>query len=599
MTKRITEQQQDRILLLKEAGLPSRQIAKIVLGSESKKSTVNDFLARKYGEVKVDTPRLEYDPRDVAFTHTRTAKKAPRVLLFDIETAPIRAHIWSIWQQGVGLNQIESDWFILSFCAKWLGEDEVIYFDQRNVADMEDDSELLSKLWYLLNEADIVVGQNCVEVNTPVLKQDLTWVPVGDLKVGDKIVGFDEGRSPFDRCRNAEGVWESKTERGGRQVRSTEVTEHEIQTKPCVEVELSNGDKIITTKDHYWLGRAEKDDNLRWYKSETLREGQRIYKYCNVWEQDKTYESGWLSGFISGEGTLKSSPKSCVQGIDFCQRPGVTWDKALEYSEKVGLPLCGTRTPRTGGLGRGDVQYSGYLGGKWKTIEYIGRLGIDRFREKIDWDNFGSLKGQVEDVFVVSVKDVGDRQVAVMGTSTSTFIAGGYAMHNCKKFDTKKVNARFIMNGFPKPSSFRQIDTMEIAKKQFGFTSNKLEYMTDKLCTTYKKSKHKKFVGHELWSECLKNNIEAWEEMEEYNRLDVLSLEELYNILSSWDNTLPNFDVFVDEVLDMSEWEKDGFVYSNLGKYQRYRNKTTGQQRRSRVNLLSKEKRQSLLANIM
>lgn len=324
--KRITEQQQERILLLKEAGLSSRQIAKLVLGSESKKSTVNDFFNRQSEYIPVDTSKLT---PNIDFKRKQTIKKSPRVLLFDIETAPIRAHIWSIWQQGVGLNQIESDWFILSFCAKWLGEDEVIYFDQRNVADMEDDSELLSKLWHLLNEADIVVGQNS------------------------------------------------------------------------------------------------------------------------------------------------------------------------------------------------------------------------------------------------------------------------------RKFDTKKVNARFIMNGFPKPSSFRQIDTMEIAKKQFGFTSNKLEYMTDKLCTTYKKSKHKKFVGHELWSECLKGNLEAWEEMEEYNRLDVLSLEELYNILSSWDNTLPNFDVFVDEVLDMSVWEKDGFVYSNLGKYQRYRNKETGVQRRSRVNLLSKEKRQSLLANIM
>ena len=81
--------------------------------------------------------------------------------------------------------------------------------------------------------------------------------------------------------------------------------------------------------------------------------------------------------------------------------------------------------------------------------------------------------------------------------------------------------------------------------------------------------------------------------------MDVLSLEELYNILSSWDNTLPNFDVYVDDILDMSVWEKDGYVHTNLGKYQRYRNKTTGQQKRSRVNLLSKEKKDSLLANII
>ena len=87
--------------------------------------------------------------------------------------------------------------------------------------------------------------------------------------------------------------------------------------------------------------------------------------------------------------------------------------------------------------------------------------------------------------------------------------------------------------------------------------------------------------------------------MEEYNRLDVLSLEELYNILSSWDNKLPNFDVYCDEILDMDVWEKEGFHYTQLGKYQRYRNKITGQQKRSRVNLLTKEKRDSLLSNIL
>lgn len=522
----------------------------------------------------------------------------PKILFFDIETAPLKAHLWSMWQQGVGLNQIESDWFMLSFCCKWAHSDEVFYYDQRNAQDIEDDYELVLKLWHFLNEADVVVGQNCVEVSTPVLTQDLKWVPVGDLKVGDKIVGFDEGRSPFETCRDMQGNWKSKTGRAGRKVRPATVTEHSIETKPCVKVTLSNGDEVVTTKDHYWLGRAEKDNNLRWYKSESLRVGQRLYKYCNVWEKDKSYESGWLSGFISGEGTLKKSSASCVGGIDFCQRPGVTWEKALSYSEKLELPICPTRKPRSGGLGKGDTLYAGYNGGKWKTIEYIGRLGIDRFIEKIDWDKFGGLKGQVESVEVVSVEDAGMRDVAVMGTSTSTFIAAGYAMHNCKKFDTKKANARFILNGLPKPSVYRQIDTMEIAKRQFGFTSNRLEYMTDKLCTTYKKSKHKKFNGHELWSECLKGNLEAWQEMEDYNRLDVLSLEELYNILSSWDNTLPNFDVYVDEILDMSEWEEIGYHYTNLGKYKKYRNKTTGVQRRSRVNLLTKEKRNSLLANI-
>ena len=47
--------------------------------------------------------------------------------------------------------------------------------------------------------------------------------------------------------------------------------------------------------------------------------------------------------------------------------------------------------------------------------------------------------------------------------------------------------------------------------------------MTDKLCTKYKKLVKRKFNGFELWKECLADNIEAWKDMETYNKYDVLS----------------------------------------------------------------------------
>lgn len=170
---------------------------------------------------------------------------------------------------------------------------------------------------------------------------------------------------------------------------------------------------------------------------------------------------------------------------------------------------------------------------------------------------------------------------------------------NSKRFDVKKLNAKFIEHGFPPPSPYRQIDTLEQSKRSFAFTSHKLEYMTDLLCTKYKKSTHGKFAGYELWRQCLLGNIEAFEEIEEYNKLDVLSLQELYEKLCVWDTKLPNFSVHNDEVEEQNVWVEDGFVFSNSAKYQCYRNVQTGQFRRGKTNLLSKEKRQSLLSNII
>jgi hypothetical protein len=174
--------------------------------------------------------------------------------------------------------------------------------------------------------------------------------------------------------------------------------------------------------------------------------------------------------------------------------------------------------------------------------------------------------------------------------------------HNIRKFDDKRISARFIANGFKSPSSYRMEDTMILAKARFGFTSNKLEYLTGKLCKKFKKLDHAKFPGFKLWDECMKGNVEAWDEMQAYNQRDVESLEELYLILKPWDKKGYNVNVF-NESEEISctcgsvEFSKNGFVYSNTGKFQRYTCKKCGAETKSKENLLSKEKRKSLKSN--
>jgi len=174
---------------------------------------------------------------------------------------------------------------------------------------------------------------------------------------------------------------------------------------------------------------------------------------------------------------------------------------------------------------------------------------------------------------------------------------------NGKKFDVKKLNARFVQNGFQPPSSYKHIDTLQIAKRHFGFTSNKLEYMTDKLCKKYKKLKHGKFPGMLLWTECLKGNLEAWDEMEEYNKYDVLSLEELMYVLAPWSNQMPNLDMYYDDhdnhcLCGSTEFLEDGYAYTNISKFARLKCVNCGAEKRSKVNLLSKEKRATLKMNV-
>ncbi len=90
------------------------------------------------------------------------ANAAPRVLLFDIETAPVLGYVWRLFEQNVALNQIHTDWYVLAWAAKWLDEpdDRVMYMDQRFSQDIEDDRPLLRPLHRLLDEADIVITHN-------------------------------------------------------------------------------------------------------------------------------------------------------------------------------------------------------------------------------------------------------------------------------------------------------------------------------------------------------------------------------------------------------------------------------------------------------
>ncbi len=175
--------------------------------------------------------------------------------------------------------------------------------------------------------------------------------------------------------------------------------------------------------------------------------------------------------------------------------------------------------------------------------------------------------------------------------------------HNAIKFDVKKVNARFITEGFTPPSPYKVIDTLQEAKKHFAFTSNKLQYLTDRLCTE-KKMSHAKFPGYKLWAECLKGNQDAWEEMKTYNIQDIVSLEELYLKMRPW---MTNHPVVGLTNAPTGEHhcpkcgsihvQKRGFSTTSAGIYQRYQCNDCGGWSRSRYALNSKQERLPFLTN--
>lgn len=92
-----------------------------------------------------------------------------KVLVLDIETAPMTVYVWQLKDQYVDLKQLKTDWYIIAWGAKWLGDppSKMIYRSQQNSRDPEDDRAILKELWHLINEADVILTQNGAKFDMP------------------------------------------------------------------------------------------------------------------------------------------------------------------------------------------------------------------------------------------------------------------------------------------------------------------------------------------------------------------------------------------------------------------------------------------------
>lgn len=144
--------------------------------------------------------------------------------------------------------------------------------------------------------------------------------------------------------------------------------------------------------------------------------------------------------------------------------------------------------------------------------------------------------------------------------------------HNGKKFDLLKINARMLIHQLPPVKSYQNIDTFEIARRQFGFTSNKLNYLAQILGVDTKLD-----TDFQLWADCVDGKQEALNYMLKYNKWDVECLEAVYLRLRPWIKNHPNLSLYYESTelrcpnCGSSHLTQEGFYYTSVNKYQVYR----------------------------
>ena len=145
---------------------------------------------------------------------------------------------------------------------------------------------------------------------------------------------------------------------------------------------------------------------------------------------------------------------------------------------------------------------------------------------------------------------------------------------NGDKFDLKILNQEFALMGMAPPAPYKSIDLIKTVRRQFRFTSNKLDYLLRRFGLGHKLEN----PGIAMWLSCMNPRSEdykdMWEIMEDYNIQDVFKTEEFYKTIRGWIPNHPSISAisrtFCCPNCGGTHLQSRGYRLSKTRKYRRY-----------------------------
>lgn len=244
-----------------------------------------------------------------------------------------------------------------------------------------------------------------------------------------------------------------------------------------------------------------------------------------------------------------------------------------------------------------------YTWGIWEQNVSVDQIKTEWTILSYSIKTLGDPKVRYKDTGGRGIKKVRDDKALLQALWKELDEADIIIAQNGRAFDTKKINARMAMHGMLPYSPIRIIDTLEVAKKHFKFTSNKLEWMSKHL-TNQPKDNHKEFPGMELWLQCLQDNPRAWKCMRKYNEQDVISAELVYLRFRPWIAQHPNLSVFSGAgkatcpKCGSEHIQKRGYEVTQSSRYQRYQCMDCSGWSRGKSLLTPSAERRALLVSV-
>ena len=235
--------------------------------------------------------------------------------------------------------------------------------------------------------------------------------------VGDVVVGFDE---------------EIKNSR----FKPAKVTFVTTQKTKRYKITTSYGSVVVSDEHSFVAKRKEKQkkraDAFCWIKAKDLRPGNWIAFSSSPWEVDTSFDGGWLSGIMDGEGTVSKG------SISISQNPGPVLDKICRIlsEKKIKFYVKGREK---------DKVHTVYIKGRWESVKCLGMFRPIRLLTNWYKNDLGSFWSRIQPhAEVLSVEEAEEGDVVVIETSTSTLIGEGYLSHNCGR-EAKFFNNCYLL----------------------------------------------------------------------------------------------------------------------------------------------------------
>lgn len=256
----------------------------------------------------------------------------------------------------------------------------------------------------------------CVGPDTRILTADLKWVKASEVKVGTELLAFDENPVRNGYNRN----WQIAKVQSAAEI-----------VRPSYKLTMQDGSELMCSQEHRWL--CVGGDRLRWRETQDItakghyadgRSGS-ICKPLEVWEEDRTYEGGYIAAAFDGEGSIcqtAAKETTSILKLAFAQRDNAMARKVTEILESKGFKFNQSHVDS-------DCKTYDVKGGRQAIIKFMGMFRPPRLLERLDMTKLGAMR-TTNAIHVDKKEFIGDQKVIALKTETGTFIAEGFASHN-------------------------------------------------------------------------------------------------------------------------------------------------------------------------